>query len=246
MTTDADGSPTGNLTSKQQAFCEEYLVDLNATQAAIRAGYSEKTAKEIGFENLTKPHIAEEVQRLMSERSKRTEVTGDRIILELASMAFYDPAELGEIGINGPEDIKKLTEEVRRAIVGWSWDKAGNFTLKISDKIRALDLLGQHRGLWKNKIEITGKDGGPIQTSLEDATIRQAEELAEFISEMRSAIIDPRERAVILERMPEASREMAKQLEDCAAIAAKVTPPASFRGMGSQENNQDFYPDTQA
>tara|TARA_R110000737_G_scaffold350252_1_gene388699 strand:- start:621 stop:1040 length:420 start_codon:yes stop_codon:yes gene_type:complete len=68
------------LTSKQQLFCEEYLIDLNATQAAIRAGYSIKTAKETGYENLTKPYIAEFIQQAMSERSKSTGITANYVL----------------------------------------------------------------------------------------------------------------------------------------------------------------------
>jgi len=68
------------LTAKQQTFCEEYLTDLNATQAAIRAGYSESTAKSIGCENLTKPDVAEVIQKLMAERSQSTGITNDWVL----------------------------------------------------------------------------------------------------------------------------------------------------------------------
>jgi len=63
------------LTAKQATFIQEYLIDLNATQAAIRAGYSEKTAKVVGYENLTKPYIAEAVQAAMDKRAEKTEIT---------------------------------------------------------------------------------------------------------------------------------------------------------------------------
>jgi len=156
------GGAADQLTEKQRAFCEEYLVDLNATQAAIRAGYSEATAKEIGFENLTKPHIQDEVQRLMEERSKRVEVNADRVLEELKAMAFYDPAALAGVEITCPKDILKLPEEVRRAIIGWSWDRNGNFTLKLSGKTQQLDLIGRHLKMWVQSIEHTGADGAPL------------------------------------------------------------------------------------
>ena len=70
------------LTAKQQTFCDEYLIDLNATQAAIRAGYSKKTAKSIGQENLTKPDIAEYIEQRLSDRVERTEVTADMVLTE--------------------------------------------------------------------------------------------------------------------------------------------------------------------
>ena len=69
-----------NLTANHALFCKEYLIDLNATQAAIRAGYSGKTAKETGYENLTKPHIASRVQCLMGERSKKTGITAEWVL----------------------------------------------------------------------------------------------------------------------------------------------------------------------
>lgn len=68
------------LTEKQKLFCKEYMKDLNATQAAIRAGYSKDTAKEIGYENLTKPHLAEHIQKQMDKRSKRIEITADYVL----------------------------------------------------------------------------------------------------------------------------------------------------------------------
>lgn len=76
------------LTNKQSRFVEEYLIDLNATQAAIRAGYSEKTAQIIGFENLSKPIIQEDLQKRMDAQSKRTEITADQILQEIASIAY--------------------------------------------------------------------------------------------------------------------------------------------------------------
>ena len=78
---------TQELTDKQARFCEEYLIDLNATQAAIRAGYSEKTAREQAAQNLSKLNIQEKIAELKAERSKRTEITQDSVIQELAAVA---------------------------------------------------------------------------------------------------------------------------------------------------------------
>ena len=82
------------LTAKQEMFCKEYLIDLNATQAAIRAGYSENTAKEIGCENLTKPNLSVEIQRLMALRSKKTEITADYVLNGIKTLT--DKLVLGE------------------------------------------------------------------------------------------------------------------------------------------------------
>ena len=78
------------LTEKQKCFVEEYLVDLNATQAAIRAGYSPDTARATGHENLTKPNISEAIQTAIEERSKRTQIDQDMVIKELYNIAFID------------------------------------------------------------------------------------------------------------------------------------------------------------
>lgn len=75
------------LSDKQQRFCMEYLVDLNATQAAIRSGYSEKTARQIGTENLSKPAIQERIKALQADRSQRTQITSDDVISRLRNIA---------------------------------------------------------------------------------------------------------------------------------------------------------------
>lgn len=170
-----------DLTAKQRAFCQEYLVDLNATQAAIRAGYSEASAYSIGQENLTKPEIQASVQILMNKRAKRVEVNADRVLEELCAMAFYDPADLADIEIHEPKDIKKLPEKVRRCIIGWSWDKAGNFTLKLSAKTPQLDMLGRHLKLFTDKIEHTGANGNPLMEG------RSTEDMAKFATLMAEA-----------------------------------------------------------
>ena len=78
------------LTDKQRTFVEEYLVDLNATQAAIRAGYSEKTAKDIGCQNLAKLYIQDAIALAMDERSERTEITSDNVLKEIAKIGFSE------------------------------------------------------------------------------------------------------------------------------------------------------------
>jgi phage terminase small subunit len=142
------------LTPKQEQFCKEYLVDLNATQAAKRAGYSEKTAYSIGDEILKKPEVAARINELMKERGERTRVTADRVLLEIERMAMYDPADL--IEVNNHRDIAKLPEEVRRAIVGWKYTGDGGFELKLV-KEKAIDLLAKHHGIAKDRVEVSGK-----------------------------------------------------------------------------------------
>ena len=91
---------TQSLTAKQQCFVAEYLVDLNATQAAIRAGYSEKTARAMGHENLTKPDIEEAIAEALKERRLRTEITQDRVLEELAAIGFAEVPEETDVRVS--------------------------------------------------------------------------------------------------------------------------------------------------
>ena len=86
-----------DLTPKQARFVEEYIVDLNATQAAIRSGYSENTAAEIGYENLSKPHIADAIAEQMAARSERTQISADDVLQRWADLVMADPNELTSI-----------------------------------------------------------------------------------------------------------------------------------------------------
>lgn len=90
-------TPQLGLTAKQQRFVDEYLVDLNATQAAIRAGYSADTAGAIGHENLKKPEIQLALQEARKEQQKRTGITADAVLLEIANVAMADARELVEV-----------------------------------------------------------------------------------------------------------------------------------------------------
>ena len=82
------------LTKKQKLFVEEYLIDLNATQAAIRAGYSPDTAQQMGSENLSKPVIKNAIDKAIADRSRRTGINQDRVIQEIAKMAFLNPVDV--------------------------------------------------------------------------------------------------------------------------------------------------------
>jgi len=165
------------LNQRQEMFCREYIKDLNGTQAAIRAGYSEKTAASIGQENLIKPEIQAEIQKLMDVRSNKVEVTADRVLQELKVMAFYDAADIAGVPMNCPADIVKLPEDVRRCIIGWGWDKAGNFTLKLASKTQQLELIGRHLKMFTDKTEHTGMDGSPL---IAGATILSPEQMEQI------------------------------------------------------------------
>ena len=137
------------LTKKQQLFVDEYLIDLNATQAAIRAGYSVDTAREIGCENLTKPNIQQAIAKAMAERSKRTGINQDRVVLELAKIAFVkmtdvvDP-DTGEILPNASDDDLACIESVKFKQSDNQYGGSIEREVKLSPKMKALELLGKH------------------------------------------------------------------------------------------------------
>lgn len=159
------------LTDKQARFVEEYLVDLNATQAAIRAGYSEDTARSIASENLSKPDIAEAIAAAQAERSKRTQVTQDMVIQELARIGFSDlrKALTPDGHLIDPQDWDDDTaaaiasmEVVRRSNIGKDKDDPDEpieFTHKIKtwDKNSALEKLAKHLGMFVDKVEHSGQ-----------------------------------------------------------------------------------------
>lgn len=156
------------LTAKQQVFVQEYLVDLNATQAAIRAGYSKRTAEWIGPQLLGKTHVAEAVHRAIAKREERTEITQDRVLKEYAKLAFLDPRRFYDENGN-LIDIPDLDPDVAAALSAMevTWERNGENEdgtpkfcavrkIKFSDKKAALDSIARHLGMFKDKTELTG------------------------------------------------------------------------------------------
>jgi len=163
------------LTDKQQRFVEEYPVDLNATQAAIRAGYSEKTAQQIGFENLSKPVIVEALAVIMEERSKRTEITADMVLKELALLGFANMKDYIKISKDGDPfiDLSDLTREQAAAISetmvedyyegrGEDARQVRKVKIKFHDKKGALVDIGKHLGMFVDKSEVDVTVKGPL------------------------------------------------------------------------------------
>lgn len=140
------------LTPKQKRFIDEYLIDLNATQAAIRAGYSEKTAKDIACENLAKPNIQAEIQRRMQKREQKTEITKERVLRELACIGMADYTDFvniqnGRIIVKDTEDIPKA---LRPAITSIRYNSQGQVEVRLADKNRALEMLCRHLGMFND------------------------------------------------------------------------------------------------
>lgn len=130
------------LTAKQKRFCDEYLIDLNATQAAIRAGYSKKTAGAIGTENLHKPLIDQYIRERMEEKEKALIADQDEVLKYLTSV-LRGQTESEEIVI---ENIGDFTSEAR------TMKKAPSE----KDRLKAAELLGKRYGLYTDKVNMTG------------------------------------------------------------------------------------------
>lgn len=139
------------LTVKQERFVEEYCKDFNATQAAIRAGYSTKTANRIASENLSKLDIKKAIDERIKERKEKLEITEKEIIAELAKIAFSDVAKLYEPNFE-LKDIATLPNELTasiKEIVKIETEKGTRVAAKLYSKESALELLGKHLGMWK-------------------------------------------------------------------------------------------------
>lgn len=146
------------MTKKQKRFCEEYLIDLNATQAAIRAGYSPDTAKAIGCENLTKPDICAHIDRAMAERSRRTGVNADRVVQELAKIAFVNATDVidPKTATVKEDALPEDTAAIQSVKVKTFGEVGLEREIKMADKLRALEMLGRHLGMFKDKLELSG------------------------------------------------------------------------------------------
>lgn len=176
------------LNERQERFCNEYLIDLNATQAAIRAGYKETTAYSMGQRLLKNVEVQAYIQQRKQDRVERTEITQDMVLRELALIAFSNAADYAavvekqatvdvESGVQIPlfdEDGKpvmyrtvepvltaELTENQKRALAVIKKGRDG-FEIKPYDKVRALELLGKHLGMFTDKVEMSGQVNNPF------------------------------------------------------------------------------------
>ena len=142
------------LTDKQAAFVREYLVDLNATQAAIRAGYSERTASRIGPQLLGKTCVREAIEKAQAKRARRVEVTQDYVLSNLVEVVERTMQRAPVLDRKG----EQVTDEEGRAV--WTFDAKG--------ANRALELLGKHLGIFTDKVkaEVSGPDGGPVASEI--------------------------------------------------------------------------------
>lgn len=174
------------LSPKQQRFVEEYLIDLNATQSAIRAGYSKKTAGSVGGENLQKPEIAAAIRSAQLERAGRTGITQDRVLKELARIGFADIRHLFTWNEERAAYVpsRDLTED-QAAVVSAVKARTRRFTndsgetettieleLKTYDKLSALEKIGKHLGMFTERVDVTsGGEKIVVRMNLGDAAL---------------------------------------------------------------------------
>lgn len=160
------------MTKKQKLFVEEYLIDLNATQAAIRAGYSPETAQEQGSRLLSNVMVKKEIDKAMAERSRRTGVNADRVVMELAKIAFVNAVDVidhatATVKSDASPDDTAAIQSVKVKTFG---EDGLEREIKMADKLKALELLGKHLGMFRDKLELSGVEA---EKSKLDDLIRQ-------------------------------------------------------------------------
>ena len=157
------------LTNKQSAFIDEYMIDLNSTQAAIRAGYSKKTADRMGPENMCKPVIQAELEKRLSARSERTTIDSDYVLSRLSEVDQMDVIDI----LNDDGTTKAIKEwpkiwrqfisgiDITEIFTGSGEDKSlSGLVKKIKwpDKLKNLELIGKHVNVraFRENVELTG------------------------------------------------------------------------------------------
>lgn len=166
--------PKKGWTQRQERFVEEYAKDLNATQAAIRAGYTSKHADKIGWRILETPHVAEAIAATQAARLRRLGVTNERVLQETARLAFSDVRKFYDKKGN-LLPITELDDDTAAAVAGMDVDEIWDGPLgervpvgqtkkiKLWNKVQNLELLGKHLRLFVDQTEHTGPNGGPIE-----------------------------------------------------------------------------------
>lgn len=168
------------LTKKQKVFVDEYLVDLNSTQAAIRAGYSAKTANAAGPRLLVNVSVQAAIQAAMRKREQRTEITQDNVLRELAKLGFANMADYMEVGETGEprlnfanldRDKKAALTEVTVDTIGGPEGAITKVKFKLADKRAALVDIGKHLGMFRDKVELSGPDGKGLYDGIQIALV---------------------------------------------------------------------------
>lgn len=180
------------LTDKQKRFVNEYLIDFNGTQAYIRAGYK-ATSNKVAEANARKLLAKHSVQEYLNERQdalqKRTEITQDKVLKELAKIAFANGADFAKVVTKKTKrdqqeieyqqveipDTDSLPEDKRSAIASIKETKYG-ISVESHDKVKALELIGRHLGMFKDKVELTGDVN--VHNPFQELTTEELKKLA--------------------------------------------------------------------
>lgn len=155
------------MTDKQRRFIDEYMVDLNATQAAIRAGFNPHSAGNYIVRIMKKPEVRAAIERKMAEAARRTEANADRVVRELARIAFLDPTTV--VDPRDAEIRKDACEDDRACIASVKVEESDTGVkreVRFYDKNRALELLGKHLGMFQDKTQL--ELNAPVQVVVHD------------------------------------------------------------------------------
>lgn len=174
-----------NLTDKQRRFVEEYTKDWNATQAAIRAGYSEKTAAQLGYQLLQKPSV----ERAVQQRLERHAMTADEVLARFADIARSDIGRFIEVTEDGRWrlDLEAAEEAgLLRLVRELSYDSNGLPKIKLYDAKDALKQLARAHGLFVDKLEFEGELTHRVEGLSDEALMRRAEQLENRLAALRT------------------------------------------------------------
>ena len=146
------------MTDKQKRFCDEYLVDLNATQAAIRAGYSKKTAYSIGDENLRKPELKKYIDERIAEKQSQLIATQDEVMKYLSSVMRREKTESVVVTLSREKSMYVPDENgtMRKQTVKEEIPKVVEIPARLSDANKAAELLGKAYGAFRDKVDVSG------------------------------------------------------------------------------------------
>ena len=168
------------LTDKQAIFCQEYIIDFNGARAARAAGYSADCARQLAVDTLSKDYIQEYIAQLMQSRLKKLEITQERVLSEIAKIAFSDPRSVMSWDADGVylKASEELTDDEAAIVseVTFKVTKDGQHVgLKLNDKQAALDKLARHLGIYKDGLTIGGDKENPIVTKPDYSGLSDAE-----------------------------------------------------------------------
>lgn len=158
------------LTAKQQRFCDEYLIDLDGTKAAIRAGYSEKTAAVIASENLRKPNICEYIDQRMAEKEDALIAKQDEVMKYLTAVMRRELSEHVVVTTTEERTYYKPDENgtMRKQTEKKETPQIVEIPARLADANKAAELLGKRYGLYTEKVDVEGNVGVVIVDDIEN------------------------------------------------------------------------------